>query len=162
MPIHFGEEFGWRGYLQLRLFPQKPVMSAVVTKLIWAVWHYPATLRGYDFPDHPILGSLFVFPAATILLSIIFGWLRLKSGSTWAPSLAHSATNVFGASTLLFLFGGGLNSVLISYLGLLARIPLGALSAWIVFTGQLRPESDKSLQTKTVAQQTPKMRLAVE
>ena len=35
-PILFGEEFGWRGYLQPRLFPQSPVLSAVVTGIIWA------------------------------------------------------------------------------------------------------------------------------
>ena len=54
VPINFGEEFGWRGYLQLRLFPDGPVLSAVVTGIIWAVWHYPLTLRGFNYPDHPL------------------------------------------------------------------------------------------------------------
>src|ERR1019366_3853306 len=58
VPINFGEEFGWRSYLQLRLFPDGPVLSAVVTGVIWAAWHYPLTLRGFNYPDHPLAGSL--------------------------------------------------------------------------------------------------------
>src|ERR1019366_79719 len=58
VPINFGEEFGWRSYLQLRLFPDGPLLSAVVTGVIWAVWHYPLTLRGFNYPDHPLAGSL--------------------------------------------------------------------------------------------------------
>ena len=78
--VLFGEEFGWRSYLQLRLFPDSPFLSAVGTGVIWAVWHYPLTLRGFNYPDHPLVGSLLVFPISTIFLSIIFGWLRLQ---TW-------------------------------------------------------------------------------
>ncbi len=56
-PILWGEEFGWRGYLQPRLFPGKPVAAAVVTGVIWAVWHFPIILRGYDFGrDQAVLG----------------------------------------------------------------------------------------------------------
>ncbi len=60
--VLFGEEFGWRGYLQLRLFPDAPVLSAVGTGVIWAVWHWPLTFRGFNYPDHPVIGSLLVFP----------------------------------------------------------------------------------------------------
>ena len=139
-PILFGEEFGWRGYLQLRLFPNKPVLSAVGTGVIWGLWHLPLNLRGYNFPDHPILGALVIFPVSTIFLSILFGWLVQKTGSIWSSSLAHAATNGVGGNLFLLLFGGGGASFLyVSVLGLLGWIPLGALSAWIVFTGQLKP-----------------------
>lgn len=140
-PILFGEEFGWRSYLQLRLFPDRPVLSAVVTGMIWAVWHYPVMLRGYNFPDNRLLG-LVVFPVSTIFLSIIFGWLRLQTGTIWSSSLAHSATNTMGASLIVLLFGGGASLLFVSYVGILGWMPLGALSAWIVFTGQLKPAND--------------------
>src|SRR5262245_8542216 len=52
-PVLFGEEFGWRGFLQRRLFPNSPVAAALVTGLIWGVWHYPLILRGYNYPDNP-------------------------------------------------------------------------------------------------------------
>ena len=144
VPILFGEEFGWRGYLQLRLFPNKPVLSAVGTGVIWGLWHLPVNLRGYSFPDHPILGALVAFPVSLIFLSIIFGWLVQKTGSIWSSSLAHAATNSVGGSIFLILFGGGAKFLYVSYAGLLGWIPLGALSAWIVFTGQLKPATEKT------------------
>jgi uncharacterized protein len=136
-PVLFGEEFGWRGYLQPKLFPGSPVVSAVVTGLIWAAWHLPVNLRGYNFPDHPYIGSLIVFPLGAIFLSVIFGWLFLRAGSIWSSSLAHAAFNVIGGTVILLLFGGT-SLLFISPGGILALIPLGALSSWIVFTGQLK------------------------
>jgi membrane protease YdiL (CAAX protease family) len=142
-PLLFGEEFGWRGYLQLRLFPDRPVLSAVATGVIWGVWHYPLLLRGYNFPNHRLaVAGMMVFTVSTIFLSIIFGWLRLKTGSIWSSSLAHSATNAIGGSLTVLLFGGGASFIFVSYCGLLGWIPLGALSAWIVLAGQLKPAKD--------------------
>ena len=137
-PILWGEEFGWRGFLQLRLLERRPLLAAVATGLIWGAWHYPLNLRGYNFPGHPVLG-LVVFPASAVLLSIIFGWLRLKAGSVWAASLAHAATNAIGGSLTTLLFAGGPDSIFVAYLGVLAWLPLGALCAWIVLSGQLEP-----------------------
>jgi membrane protease YdiL (CAAX protease family) len=141
-PILFGEEFGWRGYLQLRLSPDRPEMSAVVTGLIWGAWHLPLNLRGNNFPDHPFVGGLLIFPVFTVFLSIIFAWLNLKTGSIWSSSLAHAATNAIGGSLTLLLWGGGPSLLFVSYAGLLGWIPLGAFSAWIVLTGRLKPAND--------------------
>jgi len=71
-PILWGEEFGWRGYLQIRIFENQPLRAAIITGIVWGVWHFPINLRGYNFPDHPVLGS-FLFLVGTIFLSIIFG-----------------------------------------------------------------------------------------
>jgi hypothetical protein len=114
------------------------VLSAIGTGIIWGVWHYPVNLRGYNYPDHRTAG-LVVFPIAAIFLSIIFGWLRLKSGSIWCSSLAHASTNALGASLFLMLFGFSGNAIFTSYVGILGCVPLGGLSAWIVLTGQLKP-----------------------
>ncbi len=139
--ILWGEEFGWRGYLQIKLLGSRPLLAAVVTGVIWGVWHYPINLRGYNFPQHPILGLL-VFPVSTVMLSIIFGWLRQKTGSVWAPSLAHAATNSVGGSLTVLLFMGEGDLLYTSYLGLLGWIPLGALCLWLIFSGQLKPQQN--------------------
>jgi len=141
-PLLWGEEFGWRGYLQIRLLSDRPLLAAVATGLIWGVWHYPLNLRGYNFPEHPLLGLL-VFPVSLVLISIVFGWLRLRTGSVWSASLAHAATNSVGGSLLIMLFVGGAPLVLVSYLGILSWVPLGALCAWIISTGRFRPEAAK-------------------
>ena len=135
-PVLWGEEFGWRGYLQIRLFRQQPLLAAVSTGIIWGLWHYPLILMGYEHYENIYLGLL-IFPVLTVLLSIIFGWLRHKTGSVWPSSLAHSATNVIGGNISLLLFFGGPNYSLVSYVGLIAWLPLGAICAWIIFTGRL-------------------------
>jgi len=139
IPLLFGEEFGWRGYLQKRLFPANPVLSAVATGTIWGYWHLPIALRGYSFPDNPKIGALVMYPIGCVLLSIVFGWLVSKTGSVWSASLAHASTNCVGGSLFVLLFGGGANFLYVGYGGLLGMVPLAALSAWIVLTGQLKP-----------------------
>lgn len=129
-PVLWGEEFGWRGWLQRRILVGRPVAAAVVTGLIWAVWHFPLTLRGYNFPEQPLLGSL-VFVAMTILTSYLFGWFRERSGSIWAASLAHSATNAVGGGLTTLWFAGGAGLHVVGYAGLLAIPPLFAVCALV-------------------------------
>jgi membrane protease YdiL (CAAX protease family) len=136
-PIQFGEEFGWRGYLQPRLSEKSPVVGVVVSGLIWGLWHLPLNLRGYNFPSQPILGT-FVFTVNTIWLSVIFRWVRKRTGSIWGPCLAHAATNSIGGSLTFLYFFGSQSWWMVSYLGLLSWVPLGALALWILFRGELR------------------------
>lgn len=150
-PVLWGEEFGWRGYLQQRVFADRPLLAAVATGLIRGVWHYPVILAGYQYPDDRLLGLL-VFPVGTVLLSIVFGWLQQWSCSVWVPSLAHAATNAMGGSltVLLFSFSGGPNWMWASYLGILGWVPLGALCARIVGTGRLTPRTALETQAPRI------------
>lgn len=135
-PILWGEEFGWRGYLQPRIFPGRPVLAAVAIGVIWAVWHYPVTLRGYNYPDHPVLGSL-VFVPVTISLSYLFDWFRRQTGSIWTASLAHSATNSAGGLAAIW-FAGSASPVIVGFGGLLAIPPLVVACACVFFLGKGR------------------------
>jgi len=137
-PLLWGEEFGWRSYLQIRLMAHRPLLAAIITGVIWGIWHYPINLQGYNYPDNRILG-LFIFPVFTVLLSIILGWLRIKTGSVWSASFAHAATNAIGGGLTMLLFMGGPNWIFVGYPGILSWIPLGVLCAWIILTGQLAP-----------------------
>jgi len=126
----WGEEFGWRGYLQLRVFSERPILAAIFTGVVWGVWHYPLILFGYEHYEN-VWAGLLVFPVSTVMLSIIFGWLRLKTGSVWSSSVAHGATNALGLSLTFLLFLGGPHFVFVNYMGILSWIPLGAICAWI-------------------------------
>jgi membrane protease YdiL (CAAX protease family) len=153
-PLFFGEEFGWRGYLQLRVASGRPLLAAVVTGLIWGVYHYPVILAGFEGFENTLLG-LIVFPITTVLLSIVFGWLRAKTGSVWVTCLAHSATNGVGGALLAYLYLGGGSFVLTSYVGVLGWIPLGLLCLGLLVTGQLRrsrPSVDVSAQAEEARQ----------
>jgi membrane protease YdiL (CAAX protease family) len=92
-PMMFGEELGWRGYLQLRLFPGRPWHAAIATGLIWAAWHYPWLLSTNQFPYNQWV-SLVLFTVAVTNASIFFGWLRARSGDVWTASVAHGANNM--------------------------------------------------------------------
>ena len=91
-PIIFGEEFGWRGYLQIRLLAHRPLLAATVTGLIWASWHLPLILVGGQ-PTESRLVTLLAFPVFGVTMSIFLGWLRARTGSTWAPSVGHATNN---------------------------------------------------------------------
>jgi membrane protease YdiL (CAAX protease family) len=136
-PLFFGEEFGWRGYLQLRVAEGRPLLAAVITGLIWGVYHYPVILVGFEGFENALPGLL-VFPITTILLSIVFGWLRARTGSVWVTCLAHSATNGVGGALLAYLYLGGGSFLLTSYVGVLGWIPLGLLCLVLLLTGQLK------------------------
>lgn len=134
----WGEEFGWRGYLQIRLFAHQPALAGLATGLIWGVWHLPMILTSGDqYAATPLLG-VFVFPITAALFSIIWGWLRLKTGSVWISCVAHGATNSFGSLMMISLFYGGPNWTFVSYYGVLGWLPLGLICLWLIASGQLK------------------------
>jgi membrane protease YdiL (CAAX protease family) len=46
-PVMWGEEFGWRIYLQIRLFNNdKPLVACHYHRTQWGVWHFPALIPG--------------------------------------------------------------------------------------------------------------------
>jgi membrane protease YdiL (CAAX protease family) len=137
-PILWGEEFGWRGYLQPRLFPGRPLASAVVTGVIWAVWHFPLILRGYDFGHEQAVAGCAAMVVSAIFMSIIFAWLVERTGSIWSSSLAHAATNAVGGSVTILWFGGANNPLMTSYVGILAWPAMFAVCAMILTFGYRR------------------------
>ncbi|MEN6643347.1 MAG: CPBP family intramembrane glutamic endopeptidase [Armatimonadia bacterium] len=100
----FGEEFGWRGYLQPRLEHLGPVTSVVFVGFTWGVWHAPIILQGHNYPGYPGPGALMMI-VFCVLLSIIFGWLFRRSGSILSPTLAHASVNSPAMSLLAFVRG---------------------------------------------------------
>ncbi len=97
--IALPEEFFFRGYLQERLkklFPtERRFLGAsvgaflILTSLIFALSHSLITLQWW----HPLI----FFP------SLVFGWLKEKTGTITAPILFHAACNVFSAHLLIRL-----------------------------------------------------------
>jgi membrane protease YdiL (CAAX protease family) len=96
------EETGWRGFLVPKLikitsFPK----TALITGLIWAIWHYPFIIYSYDQSStFPLSARLICFTIFVVGLSFAATWLRLQSGSVWAASILHGSHNVF----MLYVF----------------------------------------------------------
>ncbi|WP_330342519.1 CPBP family intramembrane glutamic endopeptidase [Streptomyces sp. NBC_00557] len=133
-PLYAGEEFGWTGYLRPRLFAGRTAPSAVVTGLIWAVWHFPLAFIGYvDFSN--VVVGLLVWALSFQLQEIILLWLYQRSGSVWVPSLAHAGNNM----VLFLILGSALDKTGPGPVAplLMALAPLAAICAWIIGGGRL-------------------------
>jgi membrane protease YdiL (CAAX protease family) len=104
----FGEEFGWRAYLQPKLMPLGGRKAMLWIGLIWGVWHWPVIFMGYEYgfsyPGYPWVGPL-LFLWVTFGLGIFFGWLTLHGKSVWPAVIAHGAVNGFAAAAVLFTIG---------------------------------------------------------
>ncbi len=104
----FGEEFGWRGYLQPKLMPLGGRKAVLLVGVIWGIWHWPVILMGYNY-GLDYFGAPFLGPLAmvwfTLALSVIFGWVSIKAGSVWPAVIAHGAVNGMAAIGTLFIQG---------------------------------------------------------
>lgn len=93
-----GEEIGWRGFLvpqlsRLVAFPKVALLSG----LIWSVWHYPVVIFGGYNAQTSTWFALPCFTTMVIAMSVILAWLRLKSGSVWPCMVFHASHNLFVA-----------------------------------------------------------------
>jgi len=141
MIFTFGEEFGWRGYLLPRLTPLGGIPAAIITGIIWGLWHAPIIVQdGYNYPGHPWLGVVMMV-VFTVALSMIFAWLPFRSGSIWPSTLAHAAFNAQAGFGTIFLCQA--DSLLRAPIGLLGLIPMIAFAVWLVVTGRLKSEPDR-------------------
>ena len=91
-----GEEIGWRGFLVPELAKTTTFSkTALISGVVWAVWHYPEIIFGDYNGGTPIWYSVFCFTLSVIAISFPMAWLRLKSGSLWTGMVFHASDNLF-------------------------------------------------------------------
>lgn len=91
-----GEEIGWRGFLVPELAKRHSfAATAVISGLIWAVWHFPILLFADYHAPTPTWYYLPVFIVTLPAISFVFTWMRLKSGSLWTGVILHASHNTF-------------------------------------------------------------------
>jgi membrane protease YdiL (CAAX protease family) len=89
----FGEEYGWRGYLQSELFKLGRVRGVLLLGAIWGAYHWPVILMGWNYPGYPLLGLLLMVLWCTAE-AIVLGYVVLKSGSVLLAAFLHAVGNV--------------------------------------------------------------------
>ncbi|MEO3795472.1 CPBP family intramembrane glutamic endopeptidase [Nonomuraea sp. B10E15] len=140
LPMFFGEEVGWQGYLLPRLLSLGVWPAMACTALVFALWHLPTLIMGGQYPGHSPLASVAYMIISTVLLVPIFTWLRMRSGSVWPAVLAHNFVSSAGVQ-LIWLFSDADHPIDPLHVGLNGWpgwIVMGAFVAFLAATGRLR------------------------
>jgi len=130
----FGEEYGWRGFLQSELIKLGNLKGVLLVGLIWGIWHFPVILRGVHTYPASLLG-LILGTVFFVLWGIIQGYAVLKTGSIWVAAFMHGLVNsVYGfllsyvvkPENKVFSFGIGIYGLicLLIVVGLILRDPV--------------------------------------
>lgn len=92
--VAVGEEFGWRGVLQHHMIERLGFLRGIaLLGFVWAIWHAPMNLAGYNHPDTPLLGTFVLFPIQLVAESFIMAWLTLRANAFWPAVLMHGSGN---------------------------------------------------------------------
>lgn len=138
-PFAFGEEIGWRGWLLPALRPLGTWPALLLSGAFWGFWHTPLILLGYNFGLTDLTGVLLMI-FACMLLGVLLGWTRLRTGSVWPAVFAHGAFNASaGLGALLVAAGSPVPAAWIAGpLGVIACAVFAVVTAVLVLAGQFR------------------------
>lgn len=120
----FGEEAGWRGYLQTQLSDLGFWKMSLIIGTIWGLWHAPLVANGHNYPQHPILG-IFMMTLWTIGLTPIFCYIRLKAKSSINAAIMHGTLNASPLFALMFITGG--NDLTVGMTGLAGIVAIALI-----------------------------------
>jgi membrane protease YdiL (CAAX protease family) len=117
--LGFGEEYGWRSYLQNELVKMGRVRGILLLGIIWGLWHAPVIAMGHNYPGYPV-GGVFLMIGYTVGLGFVLGYAVLKSGSVLLAAFLHALNNqvvgflsmmVYRPTDPVFSFGVGLYGI---------------------------------------------------
>jgi len=120
--ISFGEEYGWRGYLQSELVHLGRIRGVGLLGIIWGIWHWPIIWMGYNYPGQPVLGSLLMV-VFTVLLAYFLAYAVFKSKGVWTAAYLHGLLNqtmaffmfaVFAPASIVMSFSIGIPGLLLA------------------------------------------------
>jgi membrane protease YdiL (CAAX protease family) len=93
----FGEELGWRGFLVPELAKITGFTNvALISGVIWALWHWPLILFAADVTDFDKAPAWFTLPAFSITIvaaGTVLAWLTLRTRSIWPAVIMHGSQN---------------------------------------------------------------------
>ena len=126
----FGEEFGWSGYLLIRLLPLGRWRAALIYGAIWGLWHAPIIAGGFNYPGYPVTGPVMMC-ALTIAFALTQTALRLRFDSVLLTSFLHASINTQGLGVLP-MFVVGVSPILGGVTGFVGIVTFAALGTWLL------------------------------
>jgi len=96
------EEFGWRGYLTPRLDAAGTgrLTNHVIVGVIWGAWHLPYMTVFWDFTDESLWTLAPRVILGTTVAAVVYGEIRLRTGTVWPAVVMHAASNAIAAGLL--------------------------------------------------------------
>ena len=138
----FGEELGWRGFLQKELAFLGFWRASLLIGFIWGLWHAPLILQGHNYPQHPVIGVL-MMTILCMLLAPIFGYVRIKARSVIAAAIIHGTFNAtYGLSIVLVRGGNDLTTGVTGLPGFLV-LAIAILILWWLDPNPVRDDGRK-------------------
>jgi membrane protease YdiL (CAAX protease family) len=103
LPIFFVfaifEEVGWRGYLAPKLASLGigSFSAAAAVAIVWGSWHLPY-IRDltWIYSSEPLTTFIPRFYLLSFVLALVFGEIRMITGTFWPAVLMHAVGNAFG------------------------------------------------------------------
>ena len=89
----FGEEYGWRYYMQPFLQKKFGLRGGVLLLgVLWGLWHLPVDFFYYVSPDQGVI--MVVSQIITcVTLGIFFAYAYMKTNNIWVPVILHFLNN---------------------------------------------------------------------
>jgi uncharacterized protein len=126
-----GEEIGWRGLLQGPMIERWGVLGGVtILGLVWAFWHLPANLAGYNFGETPLLGAFVLFPLQLVADSFLMAWLTRRADSFWPAAFYHGSGNGILQSVAHATMQPSVPRLWLDLLVVAVTLAAGTLAAW--------------------------------
>jgi membrane protease YdiL (CAAX protease family) len=122
IPLAFGEELGWRGYMLTRLIDAGVPKPILLSGLIWCVWHVPLIVAGLYVGGPFLVVSIALFMINVMAFSYVFARLRLATGSIWPCVLLHASWNAIIMATFNGSVTGAMSHLWIGEAGILVCI----------------------------------------
>ncbi|HCT90599.1 MAG TPA: CPBP family intramembrane metalloprotease domain-containing protein [Lachnospiraceae bacterium] len=89
----FGEEYGWRYYLQPLLQRKFGLRRGVLLLgVLWGLWHLPLDIFFYVTPDKGLIMTVSQI-ITCVGLGIFFGYAYMKTENIWVPVIMHFLNN---------------------------------------------------------------------
>lgn len=100
----FGEEYGWRGVLADELKPLGRNKAALLTGVMWGLWHAPIIVLGFNYGQYWLAG-IGMMAVWVVPLSFLLARTRLYTDSVLPAAIIHGAYNASAGFFLFFVAG---------------------------------------------------------
>ncbi|MFJ2738431.1 CPBP family intramembrane glutamic endopeptidase [Streptomyces sp. NPDC087440] len=146
LPLFFGEELGWQGFLFPRLVRATGgaaglVRAYVLTGAAFALWHLPTLLMGGQYPGRAWYVAVPAMVVSCVLVLPVFTWLRLRSGSVVPAVIGHAFCSTVSVSMVKEFADADspLDPLRMGLTGWPGWVVTGAFVAFLAASGRLRP-----------------------